>query len=51
VISATAVLSCFEQNEALLHPVNPPEPVDDRRRVQAILPYQKVPDADNDEIS
>uniref|UniRef100_H2Y687 Ras GTPase-activating protein 1 n=1 Tax=Ciona savignyi TaxID=51511 RepID=H2Y687_CIOSA len=37
--------------EVLRSPVQPPEPVDDRRRVQAILPYQKVPNADNDEIS
>lgn len=32
-------------------PIPPPEPVDDRRRVKALLPYQAVPDADNDEIS
>lgn len=35
----------------LENPVSPPEPVDDRRRVKAILPYQAVPDADNDELS
>jgi len=39
------------KDELLKYPVAPPEPVDDRRRVQAILPYNKVPDADNDELS
>nr|XP_002127238.1 ras GTPase-activating protein 1 [Ciona intestinalis] len=43
--------SCLLEGEVLRTPIQPPEPVDDRRRVQAILPYQKVPDADNDEIS
>ena len=38
------------QDEVLKYPVAPPEPVDDRRRVTAVLPYTKVPDADNDEL-
>ncbi|CAK8676614.1 unnamed protein product [Clavelina lepadiformis] len=43
--------SCLLEGEVLQQTVAPPEPVDDRRRVQAILPYQRYPDADNDEIS
>lgn len=43
--------SCLLQDEVLEQPVPPPEPVDDRRRVKAILPYQAIPDADNDELS
>lgn len=34
------------KGEKLLYPVAPPEPVEDRRRVRAILPYTKVPDTD-----
>lgn len=39
------------KNERLLHPVVPPEvgshnPVDDKRKMAAILPYTKVPDTD-----
>uniref|UniRef100_A0A3P9GX68 Ras GTPase-activating protein 1 n=2 Tax=Oryzias latipes TaxID=8090 RepID=A0A3P9GX68_ORYLA len=38
--------SCLLKGEKLLLPVAPPEPVEDRRRVRAILPYTKVPDTD-----
>jgi len=43
--------ACLLEDEVLKYPVAPPEPVDDRRRVTAVLPYTKVPDADNDELS
>ncbi|XP_030049223.1 ras GTPase-activating protein 1 isoform X3 [Microcaecilia unicolor] len=39
-------VSCLLKGEKLLFPVAPPEPVEDRRRVRAILPYTKVPDTD-----
>ncbi|XP_053557451.1 ras GTPase-activating protein 1 [Bombina bombina] len=39
-------VSCLLKEERLLFPVAPPEPVEDRRRVRAILPYTKVPDTD-----
>uniref|UniRef100_H2PG19 RAS p21 protein activator 1 n=1 Tax=Pongo abelii TaxID=9601 RepID=H2PG19_PONAB len=39
-------VSCLLKGEKLLYPVAPPEPVEDRRRVRAILPYTKVPDTD-----
>ncbi|XP_063309776.1 ras GTPase-activating protein 1 [Pelobates fuscus] len=39
-------VSCLLKEEKLLFPVAPPEPVEDRRRVRAILPYTKVPDTD-----
>ncbi|XP_043920084.1 ras GTPase-activating protein 1 [Protopterus annectens] len=39
-------VSCLLKGENLLYPVAPPEPVEDRRRVRAILPYTKVPDTD-----
>ncbi|XP_069483685.1 ras GTPase-activating protein 1 isoform X1 [Ambystoma mexicanum] len=39
-------VSCLLKGEKLIHPVPPPEPVEDRRRVRAILPYTKVPDTD-----
>lgn len=34
------------KRERLLHPVAPPEPVNDKKRVVAILPYTKMPDTD-----
>ncbi|UYV75983.1 RASA1 [Cordylochernes scorpioides] len=34
------------KKERLVHPVPPPEPVDDKKRVVAILPYTKMPDTD-----
>nr|XP_039272599.1 ras GTPase-activating protein 1-like [Styela clava] len=43
--------SCLLQDEMLEAPVAPPEPVDDRKRVKAILPYQAIPGTDNDELS
>nr|DBA23418.1 TPA: hypothetical protein GDO54_014332 [Pyxicephalus adspersus] len=39
-------VSCLLKEEKLLFPVAPPEPVEDRRRVRAILPYTKVPETD-----
>ncbi|XP_072923114.1 ras GTPase-activating protein 1-like isoform X2 [Hemitrygon akajei] len=39
-------VSCLLKGEKLLFPVAPPEPVEDRRRVRAVLPYTKVPDTD-----
>uniref|UniRef100_A0A8C3L1V5 RAS p21 protein activator 1 n=1 Tax=Chrysolophus pictus TaxID=9089 RepID=A0A8C3L1V5_CHRPC len=39
-------VSCLLKGEKLLFPVAPPEPVEDRRRVRAILPYTKVPETD-----
>ncbi|XP_075267350.1 ras GTPase-activating protein 1-like [Opisthocomus hoazin] len=39
-------VSCLLKGEKLLYPVAPPEPVEDRRRVRAILPYTKVPETD-----
>ncbi|XP_052463346.1 ras GTPase-activating protein 1 [Carassius gibelio] len=38
--------SCLLKGERLISPVAPPEPVEDRRRVRAILPYTKVPETD-----
>lgn len=34
------------KRERLAHPVPPPEPVNDKKRVVAILPYTKMPDTD-----
>ncbi|XP_026288101.1 ras GTPase-activating protein 1 [Frankliniella occidentalis] len=34
------------KRERLIHPVPPPEPVNDKKRVVAILPYTKMPDTD-----
>lgn len=34
------------KKERLLHPIPPPEPVNDKRRVLAILPYTRMPDTD-----
>ncbi|XP_048786314.1 ras GTPase-activating protein 1-like isoform X8 [Lagopus muta] len=39
-------VSCLLKGEKLFFPVAPPEPVEDRRRVRAILPYTKVPETD-----
>ncbi|XP_051497609.1 ras GTPase-activating protein 1-like isoform X3 [Apus apus] len=39
-------VSCLLKGEKLFCPVAPPEPVEDRRRVRAILPYTKVPETD-----
>ncbi|XP_009074728.1 PREDICTED: ras GTPase-activating protein 1-like, partial [Acanthisitta chloris] len=39
-------MSCLLKGEKLFFPVAPPEPVEDRRRVRAILPYTKVPETD-----
>ncbi|KAK7492633.1 hypothetical protein BaRGS_00016112 [Batillaria attramentaria] len=41
--------SCLLKNEQLAYPVAPQEPVDDRRRVVAMLSYRKA--ADSDELS
>ena len=34
------------KKERLVPPVAPPEPVNDKKRVVAILPYTKMPDTD-----
>ncbi|KAF6210918.1 hypothetical protein GE061_014030 [Apolygus lucorum] len=34
------------KRERLAHPVPPPEPVNDKKRIVAILPYTKMPDTD-----
>lgn len=34
------------KRERLVHPVSPPEPVNDKKRIVAILPYTKMPDTD-----
>lgn len=34
------------KRERLVHPVPPPEPVNDKKRIVAILPYTKMPDTD-----
>ncbi|XP_060763081.1 ras GTPase-activating protein 1 isoform X2 [Neoarius graeffei] len=44
LIGYYSYVSCLLKGEKLLSPVAPPEPVEDRRRVRAILPYTKVPD-------
>ncbi|XP_070541978.1 ras GTPase-activating protein 1-like isoform X2 [Ptychodera flava] len=49
LISWYSSISCILKDEKLLHAVPPPEPVDDRRRVVAILPYNGT--ADTDELS
>ncbi|KAA0716615.1 Ras GTPase-activating protein 1 [Triplophysa tibetana] len=46
LIGYYSYVSCLLKGEKLLCPVAPPEPVEDRRRVRAILPYTKVPDTD-----
>lgn len=40
--------SCSDllKRERLIYPVSPPEPVNDKKRVVAILPYTKMPDTD-----
>jgi Ras GTPase-activating protein 1 len=40
--------SCSDllKRERLIYPVAPPEPVNDKKRVVAILPYTKMPDTD-----
>ncbi|KAI8501697.1 Ras GTPase-activating protein 1 [Branchiostoma belcheri] len=38
--------SCILKDEKLMYPVPPPEPVQSRRLVRAILPYTRVPDTD-----
>lgn len=40
--------SCSDllKRERLIYPVPPPEPVNDKKRVVAILPYTKMPDTD-----
>lgn len=40
--SCSDLLKC----ERLIHPVAPPEPVNDKKRIVAILPYTKMPDTD-----
>ncbi|XP_018334590.1 ras GTPase-activating protein 1 [Agrilus planipennis] len=40
------VSSDLLKKEKLVHPVPPPEPVNDKKRVVAILPYTKMPDTD-----
>ncbi|XP_072166602.1 ras GTPase-activating protein 1-like [Diadema setosum] len=39
-------ISNILKNERLQYPVPPPEPVDDKKKVIATLPYNKVPDTD-----
>ena len=34
------------KHERLAFPVPPPEPVNDKKRMVAILPYTKMPDTD-----
>jgi Ras GTPase-activating protein 1 len=34
------------KKERLVYPIAPPEPVNDKKRVVAILPYTKMPDTD-----
>lgn len=34
------------KKERLMYPVPPPEPVNDKKRVLAILPYTRMPDTD-----
>uniref|UniRef100_A0A673CKI4 Ras GTPase-activating protein 1 n=1 Tax=Sphaeramia orbicularis TaxID=375764 RepID=A0A673CKI4_9TELE len=46
LIGYYSYVSCLLKGEKLQSPVAPPEPVEDRRRVRAILPYTKVPDTD-----
>ena len=40
--------SCSDllKRERLITPIPPPEPVNDKKRVVAILPYAKMPDTD-----
>ena len=40
--------SCADllKKERLTHPIAPPEPVNDKKRIVAILPYTKMPDTD-----
>ncbi|KAI4459249.1 ras gtpase-activating protein [Holotrichia oblita] len=46
LIGYYTVYSDLLKRERLLHPVAPPEPVNDKKRVVAILPYTKMPDTD-----
>lgn len=46
LIGYYSYVSCLLKGETLISPVAPPEPVEDRRRVRAILPYTKVPETD-----
>ncbi|KAI2660294.1 Ras GTPase-activating protein 1 [Labeo rohita] len=46
LIGYYSYMSCLLKGEELISPVAPPEPVEDRRRVRAILPYTKVPETD-----
>ncbi|XP_067253631.1 ras GTPase-activating protein 1 [Chanodichthys erythropterus] len=46
LIGYYSYVSCLLKGEKLISPVAPPEPVEDRRRVRAILPYTKVPETD-----
>uniref|UniRef100_A0A8C2C977 RAS p21 protein activator (GTPase activating protein) 1b n=1 Tax=Cyprinus carpio TaxID=7962 RepID=A0A8C2C977_CYPCA len=46
LIGYYSYMSCLLKGEKLISPVAPPEPVEDRRRVRAILPYTKVPETD-----
>ncbi|MBN3320363.1 RASA1 protein, partial [Atractosteus spatula] len=46
LIGYYSYVSCLLKGEKLQSPVAPPEPVEDRRRVRAKLPYTKVPDTD-----
>uniref|UniRef100_A0A3B4DLG7 RAS p21 protein activator 1 n=1 Tax=Pygocentrus nattereri TaxID=42514 RepID=A0A3B4DLG7_PYGNA len=48
LIGYYSYVSCLLKGEKLLSPVAPPEPVEDRRRVRAILPYTKT---ETDELS
>ena len=34
------------KKERLMYPIPPPEPVNDKKRVMAILPYTRMPDTD-----
>uniref|UniRef100_A0A671KP78 Ras GTPase-activating protein 1-like n=1 Tax=Sinocyclocheilus anshuiensis TaxID=1608454 RepID=A0A671KP78_9TELE len=46
LIGYYSYVSCLLKGEKLSSPVAPPEPVEDRQRVRAILPYTKVPETD-----
>jgi hypothetical protein len=39
-------ISDLLKHERLAHPVPPPEPVNDKKRMVAVLPYTKMPDTD-----
>eukprot|EP00058_Branchiostoma_floridae_P006819 XP_002592307.1 hypothetical protein BRAFLDRAFT_206850 [Branchiostoma floridae] len=46
LIGYYTIWACILKDEKLMYPVPPPEPVQSRRLVRAILPYTRVPDTD-----